>query len=279
MKEHAEKLVDLTKNHAEEIARQWVKSVQTNPKTPSYRYIPEERAIHQAIDFYQHFHEMFFAEQPYVSVCLFTIPFAEKMYQEGVPLSEAVYALILMRRQMWLFAEIQSLFLTTLERQQALESLNRTILIFDYAVFVMDEAYQNLNQQDIEKEFGAVKTIMMEGVDRRATVLRAAIMAVLLAACFGATYYSHAVLHTDTVFTHLFYIPIILASIWWQKRGFFVPLLLSILLIGSRLLFIPNFHYMDDVVRVTMFIVTGVVIALLTEGVQRAEMMIGRQRV
>jgi len=279
MKEYATKLVDVTEHHAEEIARQWVKSVRTNPKTPSYRDIPEEQAIRQAINFYTNFREMFFAENPHEAARQFVMPFAEKRYREGIPLSEAVYALTLMRRHMWLYAEFQSLFITGLERQQAVETLNRTILMFDYVVYVMNETYQKLIRQGIGKELGAVKTLMMEGADRKADASKAVIMAVLLAACLGATYYSHAVLHTEVIFTHLFYVPIIMASIWWRKRGIIVPLFLSAVLIGSHLVFIPVFPYLGDVIRATMFLVIGLVVALLTEGVERVEVIYGQQRV
>ena len=81
------------------------------------------------------------------------------------------------------------------------------------------------------------------------------------------------------VFTHLFYIPIIMASIWWRKRGIIVPLVLSVLLIGSHLLFISDFPYLNDVIRAVMFLVIGLVVALLSEGVERAEIMYGQQRV
>ena len=54
--------------------------------------------------------------------------------------------------------------------------------------------------------------------------------------CFG-TYYFHSILHIETVFTHFFYIPIILACYWWRKKGLIVPVFLSLLLITSHLFF------------------------------------------
>jgi len=35
--------------------------------------------------------------------------------------------------------------------------------------------------------------------------------------CF-LTYYFHIVLKTAVIFTHFFYIPIILACIWWERK-------------------------------------------------------------
>ena len=62
---------------------------------------------------------------------------AEERFKEGMPLHEALYALILMRRHMWLYAEFQALFNVEVEHRQAVESLSRTILMFDYIMYVV----------------------------------------------------------------------------------------------------------------------------------------------
>jgi len=40
---------------------------------------------------------------------------------------------------------------------------------------------------------------------------KATILALLILSCLGLTYYCHFMLGTDVVFTHLFYIPIVVA--------------------------------------------------------------------
>ncbi len=66
--------------------------------------------------------------------------------------------------------------------------------------------------------------------------VRVAAMAILLGiACF-LTYYFHVVVGTGTVFTHLFYIPIILASLWWKRKGLFVAVFLAAVLMLSHVL-------------------------------------------
>ena len=131
MKAYATKLIDLTENHAEKIARQWARDVKTNVRTPSYRNIADEKIVHQATEFYHQFREMFFNDEPYQQAEKFFEGYAEQRYREGIPLHEAVYALILMRRHIWLYAEFQAIFITAVEHRQAVESLSRTILMFD----------------------------------------------------------------------------------------------------------------------------------------------------
>jgi hypothetical protein len=133
MKAFTAKLVDLTQKNAEAIARQWAKDVKTNAKTYSYHEASEERIIRQAKDFYNNFLMMFFNESPYEQ--------AKERYGEGIPLHEALYALILMRRHMWLYAEFQSLFNVEVEHRQSVESLSRTILMFDYIMYVVTRKF------------------------------------------------------------------------------------------------------------------------------------------
>lgn len=50
------------------------------------------------------------------------------------------------------------------------------------------------------------------------------VMVILLSiACF-LTYYFHAILKSHILFTHYFYIPIVLASIWWKRKGLIVAM-------------------------------------------------------
>lgn len=144
MKAYATKLIDLTESHAEKIARQWAQDVRTNARTPSYRNISDEKIIRQATEFYCHFREMFFNDDPYEQAEKYFEGYAEQRYQEGIPLHEAVYALILMRRHIWLYAEFQAIFITAMEHRQAVESLSRTILMFDYAMYVITRKYREL---------------------------------------------------------------------------------------------------------------------------------------
>ena len=84
---------------------------------------------------------MFFNESPYEQAKEIFEKYAEEKYKEGVPLHETLYALILMRRHMWLYAEFQSLFSVEVEHRQAVESLSRTILMFDYIMYVVTRQY------------------------------------------------------------------------------------------------------------------------------------------
>jgi hypothetical protein len=63
---------------------------------------------------------------------------------------------------------------------------------------------------------------------------KSVIVITLTASAVGATFYYHAVLKTGVIFSHFFYIPIVIASVWWMRKGVLVASLLSVTLILSR---------------------------------------------
>lgn len=86
------------------------------------------------------------------------------------------------------------------------------------------------------------------------------------------TYYFHIVIGEGVIFTHFFYFPIILAALWWQKKGLIVPISLSVMLLGSYFLS-PNLSYpiYEDVYRSIIFISIGIVVAILSDVINKKD--------
>ena len=95
---------------------------------------------------------------------------------------------------------------------------------------------------------------------------------ILLAITVFLTYYFHFVLGSGTIFTHIFYFPIILAAIWWKRKGLIIPIFLSCLLIASYFL-APKLTYplYEDFIRVIMFMAIGVVVVILSEDIEQKD--------
>ncbi|MFA5182365.1 MAG: hypothetical protein WC405_13675 [Syntrophales bacterium] len=138
------KLIDLVDKHAERIAEQWAKNVVKNPMTPYYQKLAADRLVPQAARLYHKFRDLFMEPKRAEASDGFFSKYAEERYREGVPLHEAIYALILMRRQIWLYAEFQATFSTAVEKQQAIDSVTRTMLMFDYAMYFITKKYREL---------------------------------------------------------------------------------------------------------------------------------------
>ena len=96
----------------------------------------------------------------------------------------------------------------------------------------------------------------------------------VIIACY-LTYYNHAVLRTGTVFTHFFYIPIILASIWWGIKGIFVSFFLTACLLSSHLLLRMDAETLNDFYRAPIFILVSIVVALLSTRLKKEKTIAG----
>ncbi|RZN35681.1 MAG: PAS domain S-box protein [Methanosarcinales archaeon] len=96
-------------------------------------------------------------------------------------------------------------------------------------------------------------------------------MMLLLACCCMTTYYFHVVLGIGAVFSHLFYIPIILAALWWRKKGLFVAIFLAALLVLSHLFMRHDVTTVYDYIRAPVLIIVSITIIVLTDRVIHAE--------
>lgn len=152
MKTYAIKYVELVKQHAEDMAKRWAEDVRSNRKTTYYKYLDEQKIISQCIKFYQRFTKMFLDEKLSPDILKYCRTYAQESYTWGIPLNEALYALILMRRHIWLYAEFQTIFSKGIDQRQAVDTLSRTILLFDYAAYEITKEYQELMKKEKNKK-------------------------------------------------------------------------------------------------------------------------------
>ena len=146
--------------------------------------------------------------------------------------------------------------------------------MFDYVSYQVIEKYQELIVGSVERRLGAIKTLMMKGqIGGKNNIYKVGLMTIFLLIACILTYYYHATLKTGGLFTHLFYIPVILASIWWGKKGIFAAIFLGVLILISHTLFLTGMPISGDVVRAVMFVIIGGVIGWLMEGIKKVEEM------
>jgi hypothetical protein len=108
---------------------------------------------------------------------------------------------------------------------------------------------------------------------RRNENYRVPAVAILVGICCLLTYYFHWVLGIEVVFSHFFYFPIILASVWWKRKGLVVAIFLALLLLASHLplYFRLDWDFVNDLARAALFIVVGTTVSILSEKMERAE--------
>ncbi|HOE33534.1 MAG TPA: hypothetical protein PK842_04940 [Smithella sp.] len=135
------KLLDITEQNAEEIAEHWAKEVHKNKRTTHYRNIKKEKLVVYAVDFYRNLRKLLVPEDRLEYTREYFQKYAKKCHEIGLPLQEAIYGLVLMRRHMWLYADFQAIFIDALEHNQAIDSIMRIMLMMDYAVYEITQYY------------------------------------------------------------------------------------------------------------------------------------------
>ena len=146
------KLLDVTEQNAEEIAEHWAKDVQKNKRTTHYQNIKKEKLIIYAVDFYRNLRKLLTSDNRVEITQEYFKKYAEKCQEIGLPLQEAIYGLILMRRHMWLYADFQAIFIDALEHNQAIDSIMRIMLMMDYAVYEITQYYLDNMPKDSNKK-------------------------------------------------------------------------------------------------------------------------------
>jgi len=139
----SDKLVKLVEDNVERIAQKWCSAVRSHAATPAYHSLPEKECLYQAKSIYRQLRHLLDYETSREELNQSLIGFAESRLDEGLPLSDVIYALILMRRHLWLFAEQEAMGeYDALGLHLTLEFNNRVILIFDRAIHIAAQRYE-----------------------------------------------------------------------------------------------------------------------------------------
>jgi hypothetical protein len=81
--------------------------------------------------------------------------------------------------------------------------------------------------------------------------------------CGLISYYLQSIGY-GTVYSHLFYIPIILSCIWWQKRGIVVATLLGIIILLLHFMLRSETPIFDDLFRSIIFIIIALLVSKIS---------------
>jgi len=123
-----------------------------------------------------------------------------------------------------------------------------------------------------------VETLMKKGcIGGEKKTYQYALMALFVVIAFVITFYYHSVAQTGVIFTHLFYIPIVLASICWGRKGVWVSVFLAVMLLCSHAVFLEGVSFTEDIIRAVMFVVVGGVVGWLMEDVKKVRELFNKR--
>ena len=111
-------------------------------------------------------------------------------------------------------------------------------------------------------------------VKEREGSLKNLILFILLSISIFLQLHFQIILKTGIIFSHFFYIPIILACFWWKRNGLVIPAFLALLLIIFPIFIGENIYLLTDVdnlLRALLLISVGIVVAILSEHISKTE--------
>jgi hypothetical protein len=143
----ADRLMQFSANNSIQIAEQWYKAISSNTRTQAYSSMHKESCIRHAEFIYKNLGKIYFSEKPESILAHLTDidGFVEDHYARNIPLEQVIYAIILLRRHLWLYAESQALYNGADDMMQMVENLNRVLLVFDYFIFIAASKYRSIS--------------------------------------------------------------------------------------------------------------------------------------
>jgi len=137
------KFISLIQEHAEQLTSNWIKEVKNNPATPGYKNIPEDILHKRAYDDYLKLAKLLLEVEPtFKTQAEHYMKLGRDRANEGLKLSELIYALILSRVVLWQYVVSQGLINSALELHQALEFYQKISNFYDKAAYFVACGYE-----------------------------------------------------------------------------------------------------------------------------------------
>ncbi len=135
------RLVDLIEDHADELTARLVRTVREDPRTSGYRQFDDDELGARAREVDSHLGR-WLGKTSESAVETEYFGLGKIRRAEGIPLSEVIMALLLVRRNLWQFVESQGAN-TSLELRQQLDLELLVVRFFDRAVFHTVRGYES----------------------------------------------------------------------------------------------------------------------------------------
>lgn len=128
------KLVQLIEEHAEQLTQEFLKDVQTNPKTSSYHNVSTDELHSRTYEVYKNLSDWLIdktekdVEEKYLAL-------GKRRRTEKIPLSQVIYALALTKSHLIDYVKRSGLADTALEFYQELELFHLVTQFYDRAIY------------------------------------------------------------------------------------------------------------------------------------------------
>lgn len=135
----------MIENHAEELTRGVIQDLKSNSKTPSMHDL-SDRALHdQSYEVYRHLGR-WLTQLSEEAIKTFYFKMAEVRYEEGIPESEVIYALILKKYHLWDYIRTSGVVDSAVDLLQEQELQHLIGRFFDKAIYYTARGYEAASQ-------------------------------------------------------------------------------------------------------------------------------------
>ena len=147
-----EKFIRLVEDHAEELTKEWIKEIKSNPSTVGYRKVDDAVLGVRIFDVYRRLGDWVMNAKPNdPKTAEHFMRLGRERANENLKNSEVIYALILARVVLWRYIVEHGIITSTIELHQALEFYQKVNNFFDKAVYFVAVGFENVTQKDQEK--------------------------------------------------------------------------------------------------------------------------------
>jgi hypothetical protein len=138
----SEKIITLIKENAEVLTNRLCKDVLSRDETKNYRKLDKNLVYERVFDVYSRLDSWLEGNKVKGEVRDHYMKLGAQRYHEGIPLSDVVMTLMLIKRHLWLYVMEQNFFDSSFQLMQALEFNNRVVLFFDRAIYFTTVGYE-----------------------------------------------------------------------------------------------------------------------------------------
>ncbi len=148
----SQRLIDLIERSGEELTKRLVDDLLAREETKHLRNLRHNQIYGQVYDVYHMLNAWLAATKTKGKIVDHYLEMGREKYNEGIPLSEVIMALMLIKRHLWLFAIEKKVFEPVHDVASVLELNNRVVFFFDRIIWCVSVGYE---KEQKENTFGA----------------------------------------------------------------------------------------------------------------------------
>ena len=147
-----EKFIRLVEDHAEELTKEWINEIKSNPSTVGYRKVADAVLGVRVYDVYRRLGKWIMNADPNdPKTAEHFIKLGRERAGEELKNSEVIYALILARVVLWRYIVNQGVINSSIDLHQSLQFYQHVNNFFDKAAYYVAVGFENVDKKDHEK--------------------------------------------------------------------------------------------------------------------------------